>query len=238
MFPSTAKLGFWAATLAAFVNLVFVACFIGNALVNPLFTWTALDSYVAYMRAHDRTLVTVAQACMLLMGPLFVVLVSCLHEVAPPERKTAVRAALALSVGFAVLTGINYWTQITAVRFNLARGTTAGLEQFLQSKPDSAMASINMLGWTMYFGLSSLLASMAFAPNAPKLERAIRVALVANGVCCLLAGGGFFIDNILLIFVTINLGMGAAITTATILLAVFFGRVGELPANSLTQAAR
>ena len=222
MYPSNARLGFWSALLAAIAWLVFTVCFVVIPVVNPSFTWTTLDSFLAHARAHDQTLVYVAQACMLLWGPIWVVVLSALQDYAAPARKGLARAALVLGIGFAILTGINYFTQITAVRFNIARGTTAGLEQFLQHKPDSIMAAINMLGWTLYFGLSSLLAAPIF--TAGGLARAIRIALIANGVCCLLAGVGFVFDNIVLVFLTINLGMGGAVLCATVLLCVFFRR--------------
>ena len=229
MYPSTARLGFWSAFCASIAWLIFTVCFIAIAVINrPLFLWTNLPDFIAYTRTHDQTLAYVAQACMVLVGPLYVMMVSSLHGYTPPERKGVVQAALVLGTDFAILTGINYFSHITAIRFNLARGTTAQLEQFLQHKPDSVMAAINMLGWTVYFGLSTLLASSAFAQMHGRLERAIRIALTINGICCLLAGVGFVIDNIVLIFLTINLGMGGAITTATILLCIFFRRQGRI----------
>lgn len=222
MYPLTAKLGFWSALLAAVAWIVFTVCFVAIAVSQPPFVWTNLHDFAAYARSHDRTLVYVAQGCMAVLGPLYVVIISSLVEYAPPERKNATRAALVLGAGFAVLTGINYFSHITAIRLNIERGTTAGLEQLLQHKPDSVMAAINMLGWTLYFGLSTLLASLAF--TAGKLERALRVALATNGAFCLLAGVGFVIDSIPLIYLTINLGMGGAVLVFTVLLCIFFAR--------------
>ena len=224
MHTSTAKLGFWSALAATVAWLLFTICFLAIPASKPRFVWTDLAGFVEYARAHDRTLIYIAQACMALFGPLYVMIVSSLAESVAPERRGLLRAALGLGVGFAVLTGINYFTHITAVRFNLDRGTTAGLEQLVQHKPDSVMAAINMLGWTVYFGLSTLLASAAFGSQSGNLERAIRLALLANGVCCLLAGIGFVIDSTFLIYVTINIGMGGAVLIATLLLCVFFWR--------------
>ena len=224
MHTSSAKLGFWSSLAAATTWLIFTVCFLAIPASQPRFTWTDLAGFVEYARAHDRTLIYVAQACMALFGPLYVLIVSSLVEWAAPERKGLLRAAFGLGIGFAVLTGINYFTHITAVRFNLDRGTTAGLEQLVQHKPDSVMAAINMLGWTIYFGLSTLLASAAFSANTGKLATGIRLALLANGVCCLLAGAGFVIDNTTLVYLTINLGMGGAVLIALPLLCVFFFR--------------
>jgi hypothetical protein len=228
MHHTTARLGLWAATLATASFLVFTVCFIAIAALYPLFLWSDFTAYLAYARTYDRTLVYLAQACMLAFGPLYVILVAALQDWPPPDRRVFVRAGMSLAVGFAILTGINYFMQVTSVRLNIARGTTAGLEQFLQGKPDSAVASINMLGWTLWLGLSTLLLAPAFTGG--RLERSIRIALIANGVFCLLAGIGFVIDNVALVFVTINLGMGAAMTVVLILLVAFFRRMLRGPA--------
>jgi len=53
----------------------------------------------------------------------------------------------------------------------------------------------------------------------------IKYALIANGIICVLGGIGYVFDNIALLFLTLNLGMGAATLTATIALFVFFGRL-------------
>ncbi|MCL5994424.1 MAG: hypothetical protein M1546_00015 [Chloroflexi bacterium] len=132
MYPSNARLGFWSALLAAIAWLVFTVCFVVILVVKPLFTWTNLDSFLAHTRAHDQTLAYVAQACMLLWGPIWVVVLSALQDYAAPAHKGLAHAALVLGIGFAVLTGINYFTQITAVRSNIARGTTAGLEHMVE----------------------------------------------------------------------------------------------------------
>ena len=219
----TKQLGLWSASLMAIDFVVFTICFVLLATRFPLFIWSDFPTYLAYVRQHDRSLAYLAQAGMLLMGPLYLILLSCLFEGIPKERHILLRIALALGIGFAVLTGMNYFTQITTIRFNIARGTVDGLEHFLQAKPDSIMAGINMLGWTIYFGLSSLVAGLAF--RGDRLNRAIRLAFVANGAFCLLAGFGFVLDNAPLIFITINLGMGGAVLAIAILLMVYFRRM-------------
>jgi hypothetical protein len=222
MSSQTARLGFASAFLALAAWVLFSMCFVVIALTRPAFVWTNLGDFLAFTRAHDQTLVYVAQACMLLFGPLYVLILCCLLESVPAERKTALRGALATGIVFAALTGINYFNHITAVRLNIERGTTAGLEQLLQHKPDSVMAAINVLGWSLYLGLSSLLAALTFSND--KLEHAIRIALVVNGLCCLLGGLGFALQNVLLTYLTLNVGMGGAMLAVLGLWVAFFGR--------------
>lgn len=218
------KLGFWSAVLAAATFLVFTICFVAVFLVNPPFTWSGLADYVDYVRQSNQTFKVVAQLSMLLFAPLYVIMVNSIHELAPVDKRVLSRLALAFGTLFAVLIALFYFVQITSVRWNVDRGTLGGIEQFIQSKPDSALAAVNMLGWTLFFGLSSLFAAPVFAGS--RLATTIKALFILNGIFCLLAGIGFVLDLTALVFVTINLGMGGAVTAATILLAVFFRRLG------------
>jgi len=118
--------------------VVFTACFIAIAVVNPLFIWSDLSAYVAYVQKNNQTLKYVAQACMLLFGPLYVLMLNSVHDYASGEKKTLSRAALAFAVVFGTLIGIHYFVQLSAVRWNVDRGHLDGIEQFVQSKPDSS----------------------------------------------------------------------------------------------------
>ena len=63
--------------------------------------------------------------------------------------------------------------------------------------------------------------------NGNKLERVIRIALICNGIICLLGGVGYVFDIVTLVFMTLNLGMGGAMLTATVGLFLFFRRRGK-----------
>lgn len=47
--PLARKLGFWAAITAFLTFVVYTICFIAIFLTSPLFTWTTLADYVAYI---------------------------------------------------------------------------------------------------------------------------------------------------------------------------------------------
>lgn len=219
------KLGFWSAGLAAVTFLVFTVCFVAVFVVNPPFTWTDLAGYVDYVQQSNQTFKVLAQLSMLLFAPLYVILLNSIHELAPADKQVLSRLALIFGALFAVLIALFYFVQVTAVRWNVDRGTLEGIGQYIQAKPDSALAAVNMLGWTLFFGLSSLFAAPVF--NGGGLASAIKVLFILNGIFCLLAGIGFVFDLVALVFVTINLGMGGAVTAVTILLAVFFRRLGR-----------
>lgn len=217
------QIGFWASLLATLTCILFTACFVAIAKSGPLFRWTNLANFLTFHSARNPLFGQVAQGSMLIFGVLYVVILNTLYDYTADEKKVLIRLAIALGVAYAALIGIHYFVQITTVRFNIQRDTTDGLEHFLQAKPDSAIAAINMLGWTIFFGLSSLCVAPIFVGGS--LEIALRWLFALNGIFCLLAGVGFVIDNTLLIFFTINLGMGGCITTISILLCILFANI-------------
>jgi hypothetical protein len=217
------QLGFGSALLIAIAFLVFTFCFVVIGLNPPLFVWTNLADYVLFTHQHSQLLQDIARLSMLVFGPLYVVLLNCIYVQTPQEKKLLVRIAIDFGLAFAVLTGIHYFVQLSAVRLSLIKGELHGLEQIVQANPISGISAINMLGWTLFLGLSSLFVASVF--SGTKLERAISIAFAVNGLCCLLGGIAYVFDNLFLIFLTLDLGMGGAVLTAVILLCVFYNRL-------------
>jgi hypothetical protein len=217
------RVGFWSALLIAIAFLIFTVCFVAIAMTPPLFIWTNLANYVLFANQRSQLLQDVARAAMLLFGPLYVVLLNCIYDHTPVEKRLWARLGINFGLAFAVLTGINYFTQLSAVRLSLLKDELQGLEQIVQANPISGISAINMLGWTLFLGLSSLFIAPVFSDS--KLAKAIRIAFLVNGLCCILGGIGYVFDNITLIFLTINFGMGGAVLTAAILLCIFYRKL-------------
>lgn len=68
------QLGFWSALLSAIAFLIFTFCFVAIVVTAPLFLWTNLTDYIAYVNANNQFFAHLARLCMLLFGPLFVIL--------------------------------------------------------------------------------------------------------------------------------------------------------------------
>lgn len=234
------QLGFWSSVSIAALFVIFAICFVAIAATQPLFRWTNLADYAAYAATRDQFIQNLARLTMLLFGPAYVILLACLHDRAPEERRLWTRLALSFGIIFAALTGVHYFVQLSAVRLALAHGDLQGLDQIVQANPSSAFSAINMLGWTLFLGLSSLFLAQVFtpspfrgregegvgAPPAPdkadassgRLRSAIKIAFLLNSIFCLLGGIGYLLDITVLVFITINFGMGGAVLVASILL--------------------
>lgn len=223
MNQTTLKLGFWTAVGSAAAFILFTFCFVAILLTSPLFVWTSMADFVTYAQGNGRFFQYLAQASMLLFAVLYVVLLNCIHELAPAEKKILSRNSLSFGSIFAALSSVHYFLQISAVRFYLNRGEFTGLEQVLQANPHSAVSAINMLGITLFFGLSSLFAAPIFASG--RLEKVISLVFWANGFSLLLGFVSYLFQWLAVLFVTVNLGMGFAVLAAMIGLALWFRRL-------------
>ena len=220
------KLGFWSAVLCAALFVIFTICFVGILLTSPPFLWTTYRDYIDYVNQNNQSFAHLARLSMLLFGPLFIVLLNAIHEHTPSDKKILTRISIAFGLGFAVLSGLFYFVQITAVRLNLLHNQPGELLQFVQANPYGALLAVNMLGYTLYFGLASLFAAPVFENG--RLEKVIRIAFILNGIFCLTGGIAYALGLTVLLFMTINLGMGAAVMVAMIALAVWFKRMAQI----------
>ena len=202
----TLKLGFWSALLAAVTFVIYTLSFVGILLVSPLFTWTNMADYVTYVQTNPQIFKDIAQAAMLLFGPLLVIILNSIHELAPADKRMLTRLALSFGIMFALLTSMFYFVQLSTVRQSLLHGQPEGLEWFVQANPASVLLAINMLGWTLFLGLASLFISPVFTGG--RLEAVIRYAFLVNGIVCLLGGISFVLNIPVLIFLFITFGMG------------------------------
>ena len=219
----TIRLGFWSALLAAATFVIFTICFVAMFLNPPLFVWTNFADYVASARNNQSIFKSLAQLMMLLFAPLYVILINSIHELAPAGRRVLTRLGLTFGSLFTALIGSFYFVQLSTVRLSVVKGQWGGLEQIVQANPYGALPALNMLGWTLFFGLSSLF--LAPAVSGGRLANAVRWLFVINGVMCLLGGVGYALEFTTLVFFTINLGMGGAVTLLTIALCFWFKRM-------------
>lgn len=239
--PLARRLGFWAAAGLTLAWIVFTLCFVAIPLTTagPLFVWTTLADYRAYVTTHNQLWPDLARAMMLACGPLLVILLTCLLDLARGPQRLLLRLSLAFGTLFAGLTGMHYFVQLTTVRLGLDAGA-GGLEQWAQANPLSGIAAINLLGWALGLGPAALFAAAAFPlggrPARP-VERVIRLALAGTGACCLLGGAGYVLNNPLVVALTLDLGMGGCLLVAVLALCRFFRQAESAPAPSGPRAA-
>ena len=215
--------GLWSAITCLMSFIIWIISFTGISISSPLFFWTNLDDYIQYVKVNPQFFQYLAKSFMIVFALGYLVLSFVFYEFANVQRQFLAKIALTFSVMFALLATTHYFLQVSAVRFAINEGQVSGLEHFLQAKPTSAISSLNMLGWTLFLGLSSFFMHRALSPGAT--TRAIRAGLLINTVSCLLAGVGYLLQIDVITFLFINLFMGGGFLIMTVSSVLYFGRL-------------
>jgi hypothetical protein len=216
----SSKLGYYSAWISIACFITWIICFIAIYRSNQDLLWSNLENYIRNVKAFNQTWKYIAQFAMMLFPVFFLVMTNSVHQFSSDTMKPLSRLALCFAAMFALCAGMHYFVQISAVRLSIEKNQLAGLEQFVQANPTSGMAAINMLGWSLFLGLSSLF--IAPVLKGSKAAKTARIAFIANGLICITGGVAYVFDNIVIIFLCMNIGMGGALLVAIIaLLSVF-----------------
>jgi hypothetical protein len=169
---STRSVGLWSAALATVFSLTYVFAQIGEWL-----GWMGSGGGADNPSTPFGLFVLLTPS--LLLGSSFLVLMVSVHQAAPPQLRVWSQAAVAFATVYAALISINYYVQLTWVAPRIARGETAGIEQFLFTPFDSFLYAVDILGYS-FMSLATLFAARVFTGGG--LERVARSFLVANGL--------------------------------------------------------
>jgi len=216
------KIGYWSALSMLVAFVIWIVTFTGIAITSPIFYWTNLKDYMVHYQSTSHHFQNLAYLFMLFTGPLYMLIINGFYEYSTHSNKVLVRISLLFGLGFAILSSIHYFVQLSSVRLNLTGGNFDGMEPFLQANPLSIMTSIDMLGWTFFLGLSSLFLVPVFSgENSINL---LRYAFLVNGLSCLGAGVGYVFQIDVLTFICINLITGGALVAISIRSIKLFAR--------------
>lgn len=200
--------GLWAAVIGIGTFLVFTVCFITILFINPPFQWIGLNDFAQYTRNNPQAFKYLGMLSMLVYGLAYVVLSLCARWDLPPDRRLYGDIASAFALAFSVCIGANYFVQFTATRLQLLQGYTEGLTQFTQSFSVSAISALNMLGWTVFYGLSTAFLHLAYRGRTKHM--ALERWCLLNSVFMLLSAIGYGMQWTLLLAFCMNAGLGAA----------------------------
>ena len=169
---STRTLGFWSAVLATMFSITYDVAQIAEWL-----GW--LGSQGGPESGSTPLGIVVLLTPSIFLGSSFLVLMVCIHQAAPPERKVWSHAAVAFATAYAVLISLVYFVQLTLVAPRLARGQMEGIEAFRFVPFDSFLYAVDILGYS-FMSVATLFAARVFTGGG--LERVARWFLTANGL--------------------------------------------------------
>jgi hypothetical protein len=217
-----AKIGFWSAVLLVILTIGYTIGMGALFTVMPAEYLMDIRDFAAKISGVYKNFFSLCQATAFLIGPVYMVLLCCINESTPNEKKILSRIAINFGIIFTVLICMSYYIQFTTVRQSILIGQLEGLEQFTSFNPRSATNAINLLGWTLFLGLSSLFIAPTFSNS--KLENVIKWSFIINGIVCVL-GAIAFVFEISWYLMLSTLIMTVTFTIASISLCLFFKRM-------------
>lgn len=169
---STRLLGFWSAVLATVFSITYD--------LGQIAEWLGwLGSAGGPESASTVLGIVVLLTPSFFLAPSFLVLMVCIHQLAPIERQVLSLAAVAFASVYTVMISINYYVQLAWVAPRLASDNVQGLEPFLFVPFDSFLYAVDILGYT-FMSVSTLFAARVFMGDG--LERIVRWFLTLNGL--------------------------------------------------------
>lgn len=180
--PTVHRLGFWTAILTAGAAAAALGIAVTTAparsgpfcLVDPCITYPYTDA--AAFVPNDYLWMYPA----FLLGPLFVMLVGCIHHDAPAGKQFFSHIALSFAIIAATALAANYFIQLTVMQPSLLKGEVEGLALFSQYNPHGVFIALEDVGYLM-MGVAFLFAAAGFERSG-RLERAIQLLFVSSGV--------------------------------------------------------
>ncbi|HOS15576.1 MAG TPA: hypothetical protein PKX15_00915 [Bacteroidales bacterium] len=215
--------GLWSAIICLTAFIVWIISFTGIAIQSPLFYWTNMEDYIDYINSNSQFFQYLAKSFMIIFSLAYMILTIVFYEFITTERKILAKIAIVFSIMFALVSSIHYFVQISSVRFAIAENEYSGLEHFLQSNPISFLSSVNVLGWTLFLGLSTLFMYLGFISTSG--AKGIRLGLLISAISGIFGGIGHLFQIDILTFVCLNLGIGLAFFIITISSIGFINRL-------------
>lgn len=212
-----ARLGTVAGLLLAVLNAWFFIAYILNmpALKAP---WPGIVSYASAFQPQPMLAWIIP--C-LFIGPAVPIMMSCLYFGVGEEKRLWGTLAVVFSVPTAAILSLNYYIQMTVVRYNLVVGQTDGLSLLLYTNtyPFTIPGAMEAVGYG-FMCLSFLFASQVFGQG--KLQKWVRWMFIGIAI----TGSVVFIDPLIRIPMPILLvdGLlgGIFLTLGPILTAILF----------------
>jgi hypothetical protein len=217
----TFKIGFWSSILFALSGVGYAVGMVTLLFAFPIPQWNGVNETIATFSQSYINYYSLCQTMAFISAPIFIIMLCCVHEYASTTKKILTRISICFGIIFATFSSMNYFVQFTAVRLSILNGQLEGLEQFVQWNPTSAFYSLNLLGWTLFLGLSSFFIAPIFLNE--KKGNLIKWLLILNGITCVL-GTVAVVFEMMIYLAIYPLLMTVLITTASVLVGMVFRR--------------
>lgn len=180
--------------------------------------YSNLQGFLDKVESHFINFYSFSQFFAFISSLVYIVLLCTIYEVVSERQKLYARLSICFGLLFTLLACINYFIQFSIVRISINKGKIEGLDAFVQFNPLSFSSAINMLGWSLFLGISISFLAVLFQGKG--LPRVIRLFFYFTGVCCLSGFVGYVFNLPVLLFI-FQMGMTLGLTVGAILLSIY-----------------
>lgn len=171
-----ARVGFWAAALSTAFMVAFDIGAVVPAVTTGMQPWQGIEAFAA---TYSQGVVLATVLPSLLLAPTFLVLAAYIHSHTAAERKLWSLLGVTFASIYTAVVSLNYFAQLTIVRWLLLRGETAGLSALVMGNPASFFWALEVLGYA-FMGLSGVFIALALPKG--RAERWVGGLFIANAV--------------------------------------------------------
>jgi hypothetical protein len=220
------RLGLYAAVLTAVLAAVFAVAAVATPARSGPFCGTGCvpAPYTAVAQFIPGDYLWLIPG--LLLAPIFVGLMACIHAHASEARKAFSLVAVSFAVIYAVVILVNYFVQFTVVVPSLQSGETQNLSLFTQYNPHGFFIALEVLA---YLAMSAAFLAAAALFGGSRIKWAIRWLFVVDFILALAAFAGFGLvgHDLVAVEVTVLMINWVVLIAGGALLAVVFRRTAR-----------
>ncbi len=205
----TLQIGFWTSGFLAILGTAYLVILAGITSMDALITmeptgpgalWAGIDT--------------------LLTAFGLVILMACIAQAAPAEKKVLGVIGLAFTILFAAVVCMNRFAQLTIIRQSFLLADTVGLDRFLPYGSRSVFFALEMLGWGGFLSLAAFSVAPLFTTG--RLERWIAGMFLTYGILGITSVLGYALDSPIVMVGFI--AWGPVLGVAVVLLGILFWR--------------
>lgn len=179
------RIGFWSILMLTIIGYLYAIAYVMIMIFFPPEPWVDIQTFALSFKGAYKFLFTVTQVLAWLLSLLFVFMGAAVVRKTKEYKKIYGTIALVFGSIFLTLSTIHYYIQWTTVCAGLSSGNLSGLSMLVQSNFDSPVSAINILGWTLFFGVANTFLALCFDWSGR--AKSIRIGFLVSGTVSIIA---------------------------------------------------
>ena len=201
MYELDRKMGYWSVLALAIIGYLYALSYVAVVVLFPMKPWINIQTHIVEFTGAYKAFFTATQILAWLLSLAFLFVSVVIYRITTEHKKILSTIGLMFALVFLTLSSMHYYIQWAAVNRGIATGNLEGLSMFVQSNFDSPISALNVIGWTLFFGMADIF--FAFCFDASRKGKNIKFGLLLNGIVSVLTALLFVINfKIIMLFWT------------------------------------